>query len=120
MKRFVSLLMAALLLSGLLPAMSLAEEQTYGESPLLAAEVAAGNLPPVEERLPDEPYVSKAEEIGVYGGVFRGAGFGPSSGQLDTEGMRFVGLLRILPDCSTTEPFILKDYEVTLVCVCVR
>lgn len=112
MKRFVSLLMAVLLLSGLLPTMSLAEEQTYGESPLLAAEVAAGNLPPVEERLPDEPYVSKAEEIGVYGGVFRGAGFGPSHGQLDTEGMRFVGLLRILPDCSTTEPFILKDYEV--------
>ena len=112
MKRFMSILMAATLLLGLLPAASFAEGQKYGESPLLAAEVAAGTLPAVEDRLPVEPYVSKAEEIGVYGGTFRGAGFGPTHGQLDTEGMRFVGLLRILPDASTTEPFILKDYEI--------
>lgn len=112
MKRFLSILMAATLLLGLLPAASFAEGQKYGESPLLAAEVAAGTLPAVEDRLPVEPYVSKAEEIGVYGGTFRGAGFGPTHGQLDTEGMRFVGLLRILPDASTTEPFILKDYEI--------
>ena len=40
MKRFLSILMAATLLLGLLPAASFAEGQKYGESPLLAAEVA--------------------------------------------------------------------------------
>jgi len=29
----------------------------FGEAPMLAAMVAAGELPPVEERLPDEPLV---------------------------------------------------------------
>ena len=84
----------------------------YSEAPELAEKVAAGELPPVEERLPLEPYVSKAEEIGVYGGVYRGAGFGPTHGQLDTEALRFIGLLRVMPDTITTEPFLLKDYEI--------
>ena len=79
---------------------------------LLAAEVAAGNLPPVEERLPVEPYVSKAEDIGVYGGIYHAGGFGPTHGQVDTEGLRMVALMRILPDTATTEPFIMKAYEV--------
>ncbi len=109
MKRLVSLF---LLLCMLMSTVSFAEGKTYGEAPVLAAEVAAGTLPAVEDRLPLEPYVSKAEEIGVYGGTYRGAGFGPTHGQLDTEGMRFVGLLRILPNCSTTEPFVMKDYTV--------
>ena len=109
MKRIVSLL---LMLCLLVSTTAFAEGKTYGEAPSLKAEVEAGNLPPVEERLPLEPYVSKAEEIGIYGGTFRGAGFGPTHGQLDTEGMRFVGLLRVLPDTSTTEPFIIKGYEI--------
>ena len=113
MKRLLASLLAVMLLLTAVPVMAFAESKTYGESPLLTAEVEAGNLPPVEERLPAEPYVSKAEEIGVYGGTFRGAGFGPTHGQLDTEGMRFVGLLRILPDTATTEPFILKDFAIS-------
>jgi peptide/nickel transport system substrate-binding protein len=48
----------------------------YQEAPLLAARVAAGDLPPVEERLPDEPLVVKigsygVDSIGRYGGVLR-------------------------------------------------
>lgn len=110
MKRLMSVLLIAMLL---VPTMALAETPaSYGESPLLAAEVQAGALPPVEKRLPKEPYVSKAADVGQYGGTFRGAGFGPSSGQLDTEGMRFVGLLRVMPDNVTTEPFVLKSYDV--------
>jgi peptide/nickel transport system substrate-binding protein len=107
------LLSALLILALLAPMAALAETPSaFGEAPLLAAEVEAGALPAVEERLPKEPYVSKADEIGQYGGTFRGAGFGPTHGQLDTEGMRFVGLLRVLPDSATTEPFILKSYDV--------
>lgn len=110
MKRYLSILLTAVVLLGLTTAV-LAEGNAWGEAPILAEQVAAGTLPPVAERLPLEPYVSKAEEIGTYGGTFRGAGFGPTHGQLDTEGMRFVGLLRVMPDTSTTEPFILKGYE---------
>ena len=41
----------------------------YGEAPQLAALVASGDLPPVEERLPDNPLVVEpAEQIGIYGG----------------------------------------------------
>jgi peptide/nickel transport system substrate-binding protein len=51
----------------------------YSESPMLAEMVAAGTLPPVEERLPNEPYVvtnrqlvlSYDTEIGKYGGTMR-------------------------------------------------
>ena len=83
----------------------------YGEAPELADMVANGELPSVEERLPEEPCVVNAAEIGQYGGVFKGAGFGPSHGQLDTEGLRFVNLLQIEEDLSTFTPSILKDYE---------
>ncbi len=110
MKKLISLALVSILLLGLIP---LAQAETvYGEAPQLSQKVAAGELPPVKDRLPLEPYVSKAAEIGVYGGTFRGAGFGPTHGQLDTEGMRFVGLLRVMPDTATTEPFIIKGYDV--------
>jgi peptide/nickel transport system substrate-binding protein len=42
----------------------------YGEAPMLAELVAAGALPPVEERLPKEPPVALiVDEIGQYGGT---------------------------------------------------
>ena len=44
----------------------------YQEAPMLAARVAAGELPPVEERLPDDPLViTPVERIGKYGGTWR-------------------------------------------------
>ena len=44
----------------------------YGEAPMLAQMVAAGTLPPVDERLPDEPIVVEPfEGIGKYGGTLR-------------------------------------------------
>ncbi|MGI6209118.1 MAG: ABC transporter substrate-binding protein, partial [Anaerolineae bacterium] len=44
----------------------------YSEAPELAAKVAAGELPPVDERLPLEPLVIEpVSEIGQYGGVWR-------------------------------------------------
>ena len=37
------------------------------EAPMLAAKVAAGQLPPLEQRIPKEPYVyTMADEIGTY------------------------------------------------------
>ncbi|MDE2768851.1 MAG: ABC transporter substrate-binding protein, partial [Chloroflexota bacterium] len=44
--------------------------QQYHEAPMLAEMVAAGDLPPVEERLPANPFVRQVHsEIGTYGGT---------------------------------------------------
>ena len=54
----------------------------YKESPVLAAKVAAGELPPIEQRLPNEPLVLSAEwndvpapdldfQVGKHGGTLR-------------------------------------------------
>ena len=49
----------------------------YKEAPMLAAMVAAGELPPVEDRLPIEPNVLvPLEEVGTYGGTLNVFGTG--------------------------------------------
>ena len=54
-------------------------QMKYNEAPQLKALVAAGELPPVEERLPPEPMVIQpAEEIGEYGGTWRRGWLGVS------------------------------------------
>ncbi len=51
------------------PAATTAPTSKYQEAPSLAAKVAAGELPPVEERLPLNPHVVEpVEEIGQYSG----------------------------------------------------
>ena len=48
-----------------------AEMGRFNEAPALASKVAAGELPPVDERLPIEPLViTPTEEIGQYGGTW--------------------------------------------------
>lgn len=84
----------------------------YHEAPMLAELVAAGTLPPVEERLPADPLVvTPLNEVGVYGGEQRGAAFGPRTGQLDTEALRMQSLLFIEPDLQSLSPNILAGYE---------
>ena len=85
----------------------------YKESPQLAELVKAGKLPPVEERLPAEPAVVTVDEIGKYGGTYKGAAFGPNSGQLDTEGLRYQSLLTIEKDLKTFKPNLIKDYKIS-------
>ena len=48
------------------------ESSRYQESPMLRERVEAGELPPVEERLPDEPLVVEVPEVGEYGGSLGG------------------------------------------------
>jgi peptide/nickel transport system substrate-binding protein len=55
---------------------------TFQEAPMLAEKVAAGELPPVEERVPSEPLVIQpVEMIGQYGGTLRRAFTGPGDRQ---------------------------------------
>lgn len=43
----------------------------YKEAPMLAELVKAGKLPPVDERLPEQPFVREViSEVGTYGGSF--------------------------------------------------
>jgi peptide/nickel transport system substrate-binding protein len=51
-----------------------AQEMTYKEAPMLAELVAAGDLPPVAERLPRNPRViTPYDQVGEYGGTWRRA-----------------------------------------------
>ena len=82
------------------PASSSAAAKKYNEAPALADQVKAGKLPPVEQRLPDNPLVVKADEVGTYGGTWRRGFTGPS----DYNGLNRViydVLARVGPDGST-------------------
>ena len=55
---------------------------SYKEAPTLAARVAAGELAPVEERLPENPLVLQPTRgIGKYGGTWYRGFTGPADGQ---------------------------------------
>ncbi len=69
------------LLSLLVTAGFVTGQDMYSEAPSLAEKVAAGELPPVDERLPDEPLVVEpVEEIGQYGGTWRSIDNGEGNG----------------------------------------
>ena len=73
----------------------------YSEAPMLAAMVAAGDLLPVDERLPDVPMVvAPNDEIGQYGGqLVRG------------NGPLFEANLLLARDGESTLPNYLESYE---------
>ena len=57
---------------------------TFSEAPMLSEKVAAGELPPVEERLPvpsDLLVIQPVHELGKYGGTWRRGFTGPGDGQ---------------------------------------
>ena len=85
----------------------------YSEAPELAQRVAAGELPPVAERLPAEPMVVEPlESTGEYGGAIR-------TGMFQNRGFQVRSawgpepILRIAPDNSTIVPNIAESWEYT-------
>ena len=55
---------------------------SFSEPPMLAALVASGDLPPLDERIPQQPQVLRpAFEVGPYGGTLRDAAIGSRAGQ---------------------------------------
>ena len=88
-----------------------APESMYHEAPMLAAMVAAGDLPPVDERLPAEPLVEEVvDEIGQYGGTLRRAFLGPGDHNNYTR-VVYDALVRHAPDGSKVIPHIAKGWE---------
>jgi peptide/nickel transport system substrate-binding protein len=90
------------------------EPARFGESPMLAALVTSGDLPPVEDRLPVDPRVVQnlGGEPGVYGGELR-VGFVGSSPEWG--GLLFTAawehLVSWKPDFSGWEPNVAERVE---------
>ena len=86
----------------------------FREAPMLAELVKAGKLPPVENRIPEEPMVVKpVHSIGKYGGTWRRGFTGPGDGE---NGNRIVSTDKILFwDFTGTKvmPCIAKDWKVS-------
>jgi len=87
---------------------------TFNEAPMLRTMVAAGELPPVSERLPEEPLVIKPHEsIGKYGGslnlLLQGPGNWEAMGWLNIE--PFLALDR--EDATRILPNIAKGWELS-------
>ena len=67
-------------------------------------QVKAGKLPPVEQRLPEQPLVVPVvEKIGEYGGVWRRAFLGPADANNYVR-VVYDGLFRFAPDGAQIEP----------------
>ena len=85
----------------------------YNEAPELAKLVSEGKLPPVEDRLPEEPLiVPPIERIGQYGGIWR-RGF---TGRADAQNIQRIEhdhLLYYDLDGQTIVPHIAKSWEVS-------
>jgi len=88
-------------------------ELTFTDNPMFAEDVTAGKLPPVEERLSDEPLVVQPyDEIGKYGGTLRGISLAPSSGTTEFFSFRMATLVRMEDDLKTIVPNVAKSWEV--------
>ena len=83
----------------------------YKESPALAELVKAGKLPPVDQRLPQNPLVVPVvEKSGEYGGVWRRAFLGPADSNNYVR-VVFDALFRFSPDGAKIEPKIAEAAE---------
>ena len=83
----------------------------FSESPDLAKLVAAGSLPPIEERLPEDPMVIPVlEEFGKYGGTMRRAYLGPAD-TCNFWRISRTGLVRFSVDGFKVVPAIAKALE---------
>jgi len=86
----------------------------FNEAPMLRTLVAAGELPPVEERLPEEPMVVvPLEEIGQYGGTLKTISASPLTNAADLAAIVSEGLRKWTPDLKTLAPNIAKGWDLS-------
>lgn len=86
----------------------------FSEAPMLAERVAAGELPPLEERLPTVPLVKKTvDSIGTYGGTSKvlASSKGPYNDMQG--GLEGANLLRVAENGITVEPNIAAGYDLS-------
>ena len=124
MKRWVITAIAVICVAFLVPsfvfAAGQAEEGTQQkaaamtkEAPEFAALVASGDLPPLEDRLPDEPYVQPVyESIGKYGGTINRTWTGPDD-KLGVGKMTHDWLVRLDDTATVVEPNVAESWEIS-------
>jgi peptide/nickel transport system substrate-binding protein len=104
MRRIATALVAGLVLTFAQLAPADAQGGKYHEAPALAEQVKAGKLPPVEQRLPEQPLVVPVvEKVGEYGGVWRRAFLGPADANNYVR-VVYDSLFRFSPDGAEIEP----------------
>ena len=85
----------------------------FNEAPLLAEMVAGGELPPVEDRLPDDPLViAPFSEVGQYGGTLRVARLSPGDWG-DMYRGQHAFMFRPDPTSNLIIPYLAKGIEVS-------
>jgi peptide/nickel transport system substrate-binding protein len=84
----------------------------FSEAPMLADLVRQGRLPPVAQRIPEEPMVVKpTDDIGTYGGTWRGVFTGVADGQ-NLDRLVASPLLSWNAEVEEVIPFVLKGWDV--------
>ncbi len=84
------------------------------EAPMLRELVKAGQLPPLKERLPEEPLVVQpVERIGVYGGTWNTALMGGQDNAWLIRTISYEHLVRWDPNFTKVIPNIAKAYDIS-------
>ena len=90
-----------------------AAQAMAGQAPMLAEQVEAGTLPPLEERLPSNPLVVEpVERVGEYGGTWRSALLGGNDDPWIRRTLAYENLMRWTPDWSGVIPNIAESVDV--------
>lgn len=112
MKRINKLLIITIGILVITSLVGFATVLAFNENPMFAEKVKKGELPPVEERLPKEPFVvTTYDEIGTYGGTLRGISISYESGTSEIMSWRHVNMVRFDDDNSTIVPNVAKEWR---------
>lgn len=84
---------------------------SFQEAPILAAKVAAGELPPLSERIPEKPLVMIVDEVGEYGGQWRRVHLGPADASCNVGRANGRGAMRWGGDGLGVVPHAIKGWE---------
>ena len=89
-----------------------APDGKFREAPQLASRVSSGELPPVDERLPLQPWVMEIKDsIGQYGGKLSSVVADPTANLFEISNAREANLARRSPDFSAIVPFVVESWE---------
>lgn len=114
LKKFCTLVLLLTTIAVMVPFTQSEAQGPFNEAPMLSDQVAAGELPPVEERLPADPPVTEVvEEIGQYGGTLHLGTPDPGGYRDGWWVVSAEGLLRVGPAASSVYPNLAYDWELS-------
>ena len=88
------------------------KKMTFKGNPLFADQEAAGTIPAVSDRIPEDALVYLPyDDCGKYGGMLRGISKALESGTSEILSWRQVNLVRISDDLTTVVPNVAKSWE---------